>query len=128
MEYVLDPSLNMGTDPTMGMGTDPTMGMDTEQQVYEMPQMPQIAQQEPQVIKTQDFKLVLPFASFDRSTPTKFAGSILNWTALLACILWVFLMGKHGFTSGKTIVAFMVCVIFTIATTIILSSSGYRRR
>lgn len=129
MEYILDPSLNMDTDPTMGMGMEQTMGMEQQYPMYNMPNV-ELVQQEPEVIdiNTPDFKLVLPFASFDTSTPTKFAGSILNWTALLACIIWVFLMGRNGFTSGKTIMALMVCVIFTIATTVLLSSSGYRRR
>jgi hypothetical protein len=127
----------MGTDPTMGMGMgmgmeEPGYGttpMQPQSPMYNMPNV-ELVQQEPEVlnINTPDFKLVLPFASFDTSTPTKFAGSILNWTALLACIIWVFLMGRHGFTSGKTILALMVCVIFTLATTILLSSSGYRRR
>jgi cytochrome bd-type quinol oxidase subunit 1 len=71
---------------------------------------------------------VLPFAPFDRSTPTKFAGSILNWTALLACFLWVFFLGKYGFLSGKSLTVYMIAVIFTIATTALLSSSGYQRR
>jgi MFS family permease len=72
------------------------------------------------------FRLVLPFASFDRSTPTKFAGSILNLTALVACLLFVYLTGKHGFMSGKTLTVYIVAMIFTVATTIILSSSSYQ--
>jgi hypothetical protein len=48
--------------------------------------------------------------------------------ALLACLLLVFLMGKFGVTSGKTISVFIVCMIFTIATTALLSTSGYKRR
>lgn len=108
--------------------------MDQSQVPPYMMNTPTMAQPEsvtqPEVISVSapKFKLVLPFASFDRSTPTKFAGSILNMAALLACLLLVFLMGKFGVTSGKTISVFIVCMIFTIATTALLSTSGYKRR
>ena len=88
---------------------------------------PVITQQDPGMMKTK-FKLVLPFASFDRSSPTKLAGSILNWSALVACMVWIYLMGKSGLMAGSTMVALTVCIVFTIATTVILSSSGYRNR
>ena len=108
MAYVMDPSLNP---------------MDNT------PAMEKTQTQEPEVLSVSPpkFKLVLPFASFDRSTPTKFAGSILNWASLIACLLLVFLTGKYGLTSGKTIGVLIVCIIFTVATTVLLSTSGYKR-
>jgi hypothetical protein len=108
----------------------PTMMMNPMEQPMMMNPMEQpmmMNQVKPEVINVQapSFKLVLPFAAFDRSTPTKFAGSILNWASLLACMIWIYLMGKYGFKSGKTIGVFSVCVIFTLATTVLLSTSGY---
>jgi hypothetical protein len=114
MEYEMDPSL---TTPMMMINPMDKPTMTPEQQAPEVIN-----------ISAPKFKLVLPFASFDRSTPTKFAGSILNWTALLSCLLLVFLMGRYGLTSGKTMSVFVVCIIFTVATTVLLSSSGYQRR
>ena len=112
------------------MMNTPTAMAQSQVPPYMMNTPTAMAQPEPEVINVSapKFKLVLPFASFDRSTPTKFAGSILNMAALLACLLLVFLMGKFGVTSGKTISVFIVCMIFTIATTALLSTSGYKRR
>jgi hypothetical protein len=106
---------------------DPMMSEDYEE--YES--TPQITAQmvrpaQPQVVAPR-FSLVLPFAAFDRSTPTKLAGSILNWSALAACLALMFLLGKYGYKSGRTISVYIICMIFTLATTIILSSSGYQR-
>ena len=100
MAYVMDPSL-MDQSPTE-------------------PQ--QVAQQQP---APASFRLVLPFASFDRSTPTKLAGSILNLSALLTCLVWVYFMGRFGVMAGKTLATGIIAVIFTLTTTILLSS-GYK--
>ena len=118
MDYELDPTFT--TPPSMTM--EPTSSMKNP--------MDSVYEQEPEVVSfsAPSFNLVLPFASFDRSTPTKFAGSILNWTALIACFLWVFFLGKYGFMSGKSLSVYVVAMIFTIATTALLSSSGYQRR
>ena len=118
MSYLMDPTAMNSEEPTT------PMMMNTNPADQTMPMM------NPEVISLSapTFKLVLPFASFDRSTPTKFAGSILNWAALLACLLFVYLTGKHGFMSGRTIGVYIVAIIFTVATTVLLSASGYRRR
>ena len=139
MSYLMDPSsMEDSAGPTMTMG--PTM-MNTMGPTYPStpmmgPTVPNPADQmmpmmmQPEVLNLNlsapKFRLVLPFASFDRSTPTKFAGSILNLTALVACLLFVYLTGKHGFMSGKTLTVYIVAMIFTVATTIILSSSSYQ--
>jgi hypothetical protein len=115
------PMMNtMGPTPMMMNTMGPTM-MNPADQI-----MPVMMQPEVLNLSAPKFRLVLPFASFDRSTPTKFAGSILNWTALIACLLFVYLSGKHGFMSGKTLTVYIVAMIFTVATTIILSSSSYQ--
>lgn len=116
MEYEMDPTF---TTPMMM-----TQPMEKEENPMDKPKM------KPEVlsISAPKFNLVLPFASFDRSSPTKYAGSILNWTALIACFIWVFLLGKYGFMSGKSMSVFIIAIIFTIATTVILSTSGYQRR
>ena len=132
MSYLMDPSsMEDSAGPTMTMGPTmmntmgPTMPMMMNPADQTMPMMMQ-----PEVLNLNlsapKFRLVLPFASFDRSTPTKFAGSILNWTALVACLLFVYLSGKHGFMSGKTLTVYIVAMILTVATTIILSSSSYQ--
>lgn len=128
MSYLMDPSsMEDSAGPTMPMMMNPadqTMPMMMNPANQTMPMM------KPEVISLSapTFRLVLPFASFDRSTPTKFAGSILNWTALVACLLWVYLTGKYGFMAGRTMGVYIVAIIFTIATTVLLSTSGYRRR
>jgi hypothetical protein len=116
MEYEMDPTF---TTPMMM-----TPPMEEEENPMDKPKMgPEVLS-----ISAPTFSLVLPFASFDRSTPTKFAGSILNWTALIACFLWVFFLGKYGFMSGKSMSVYIIAIIFTIATTVLLSTSGYQRR
>ena len=121
MDYEMDTSFT--TPPSMM--TQPMM-MNPMDKMYEQENS---YVQEPEVlsISAPKFSLVLPFASFDRSTPTKFAGSILNWTALIACFIWVFFLGKYGFMSSKSISIYIIAMIFTIATTALLSSSGYQR-
>jgi hypothetical protein len=121
MDYELDPTFT--TPPMM----DNPMMMDKPMMT---PPMDKTYVREPEVLRISapTFRLVLPFASFDRSTPTRFAGSILNWTALIACFLWVFFLGKYGFMSGKSLSVYVVAMIFTIATTALLSSSGYQNR
>ena len=104
MAYVMDPSL-MDQSPT------------------EEPQV--MYQQQPTQAAPASFRLVLPFASFDRSTPTKLAGSILNLSALLTCLVWVYFMGRFGVMAGKTLATGIIAVIFTLTTTILLSS-GYK--
>ena len=131
MEYEMDPTF---TTPMMSgsmmddddMMTPPPM-MNTPSMMMNTNPMDTYSQQ-PEVlnISAPKIRLVLPFASFDRSTPTKFAGSILNWTALIACFLWVFFLGKYGFRAGRTMGVYIIAVIFTIATTALLSSSGYQ--
>ena len=124
MSYLMDPSsMEDSAEPTV-MNTTTPMMMNMNPADQTMPMM------KPEVLSMSapTFKLVLPFASFDRSTPTKFAGSILNWASLLACLLFVYLTGKHGFMSGRTIGVYIVAIIFTVATTVLLSTSGYRRR
>ena len=123
MEYEMDPTF---TTPMMSgsmMDDDEVMSPP----VTIGPTMGSFSQQ-PEVlnISAPKIRLVLPFASFDRSSPTKFAGSILNWTALIACFLWVFFLGKYGFMAGRTMGVYIIAVIFTIATTALLSSSGYQ--
>ena len=127
MDYELDPTFT--TPPMM----DNSMMMDNpmiDNPMMDNPMMDKTYVREPEVLRISapTFRLVLPFASFDRSTPTRFAGSILNWTALIACFLWVFFLGKYGFMSGKSLSVYVVAMIFTIATTALLSSSGYQSR
>ena len=126
MDYELDPTFT--TPPSMMtppmMMTPPSMM--TPPMMMNPMDRPPVQEAEVITFAAPRFKLVLPFASFDRSTPTKFAGSILNWTALLACFLWVFFLGKYGFMSGKSLSVYIIAIIFTVATTALLSSSGYQ--
>jgi len=119
MDYVMDPTLS----PQMMMDDDDIAA--PPQMIVNTP--PQTMRPEVVRISAPKFNLVLPFASFDRSTPTKFAGSILNWTALIACFIWVYLLGRFGFMSSKTISVFIVSIIFTLSTTVLLSTSAYQR-
>jgi hypothetical protein len=131
MSYLMDPStMEDSAGPTMMNTMGPTMMntmgptmMNPADQTMPMMMQPEVLNLN---LSAPKFRLVLPFASFDRSTPTKFAGSILNWTSLVACLLFVYLSGKHGFMSGKTLTVYIVAMIFTVATTIILSSSSYQ--
>jgi hypothetical protein len=120
MEYVMDPSLT--PQPTMEMLMEPSPSPSPSVQVVEEPQVVQMMQQQPA-----SFRLVLPFASFDRSTPTKLAGSILNLSALLTCLVWVYFIGRFGLLAEKTLVTGLIAMVFTFTTTMILSS-GYKRK
>ena len=135
MEYEMDPTFKTPMMSGSMMDDDmmtPTPMMNTPPMMMNTPPMMMnpmdTYSQQPEVlnISAPKIRLVLPFASFDRSTPTKFAGSILNWTALIACFLWVFFLGKYGFRAGRTMGVYIIAVIFTIATTALLSSSGYQ--
>ena len=70
-------------------------------------------------------KMAMPFAKFDTTSKLSTATSILNWASLLTCFVFVFLWGQKGLTSGRAIMALVVCTVFTLVSSVLMSTSAY---
>ena len=71
--------------------------------------------------------MALPFAKFDTTSRLSTATSILNWASLIACFIFVFLWGQKGLTSGRAMLALVVCSVFTLVSSVLMSTSGYKQ-
>ena len=69
--------------------------------------------------------LAMPFAKFDTSSKLSTATSILNWASLLTCFVFLFLWGQKGLTSVTSIMALVVCTVFTLVSSVLMSTSAY---
>ena len=101
--YVVDPTLLPAPPPT--------------------PPMMMMPQAKPMTISLPN--LAMPFAKFDTTSKLSTATSILNWASLLTCFVFVFLWGQKGLTSGRAIMALVVCTVFTLVSSVLMSTSGF---